>query len=98
VISSLLGFVIGGIVPSYVILVSDHFPFRPIGARIGLMMLGVQLGLAIGSWTYGAVLDMTRSHPAAFFSSVTWALCHLAIIAAARIRWSGVSALWAANR
>ncbi len=96
--SALLGFVIGGIVPSYVIIISGYFPLRQIGARIGVMMLGVQLGLAIGGWTYGAVLDMTRSHPAAFFSSLSWALCHLAIIAAVRVRASGFAALRPAGR
>lgn len=98
VISALLGLFIGGIVPAYVIIVREHFPSRHIGARTGLMMLGVQLGLAMGSWIYGTVLDLTRSHHAAVFSSVSWALLHLALVAAVRIRSADCSAVRVANR
>jgi MFS family permease len=97
-ISAVLGLFIGGIVPAYVIIVRAHFPPRHIGARTGLMMLGVQLGLAMGSWLYGTVLDLTRSHLTAVVSSVCWALLHLALVAVVRIKSTGISAVRAASR
>lgn len=80
VISALFGLFQGGIVPSYAIIVREHFPAREAGARVGMVVLGVQVGMALGGWMSGKVFDLTGSYHAAFFNGIGWNLMNIAII------------------
>ncbi len=81
VISALFGLFQGGIVPSYAIIVREHFPPQEAGARVGMVVLGVQVGMALGGWMSGKVFDLTGSYHAAFINGIGWNLLNIAIVA-----------------
>ncbi len=78
-ISALFGLVQGGIVPSYAIIVREHFPPAEAGARVGTVLMCTLLGMALGGWMSGKVFDMTGSYEAAFVNGVAWNLLNGAI-------------------
>ncbi len=80
VISALFGLFQGGIVPSYAIIVREHFPPQEAGARVGVVVLGVQVGMALGGWMSGKVFDLTGSYHAAFINGIGWNLLNIVII------------------
>jgi predicted MFS family arabinose efflux permease len=81
VVSALFGLSQGGIVPSYALIVRDHFPAREAGARISLVMMATVFGMALGGWMSGAIFDLTGSYQAAFLTGIAWNLVNLSIAA-----------------
>jgi MFS family permease len=79
VISALFGLFQGGIVPSYAIIVREHFPPAQAGARVGTVLMCTLFGMAIGGWMSGRVFDLTGSYHAAFINGVAWNALNLAI-------------------
>jgi len=79
VISALFGLFQGGIVPSYAIIVREHFPPAEAGARVGTVLMATLLGMALGGWMSGKVFDLTGSYDAAFLNGVGWNLLNLTI-------------------
>ena len=79
VVSALFGLFQGGIVPSYAIIVREHFPPREAGARTGAVIMATLLGMALGGWMSGWVFDMTGSYDAAFINGIGWNLLNLAM-------------------
>ncbi len=79
VISALFGLFQGGIVPSYAIIVREHFPAREAGARTGAVIMCTLLGMALGGWMSGKVFDLTGSYQAAFVNGIAWNAVNLAI-------------------
>ena len=49
IISALFGLFQGGIVPSYAIIVREHFPPAEAGARVGTVLMFTMLGMALGA-------------------------------------------------
>lgn len=86
VISAMFGLFQGGIVPSYAIIVREHFPPQEAGARVGVVVLGVQIGMALGGWMSGKVFDLTGSYHAAFINGIAWNLLNIAIVTALLFR------------
>ena len=86
VISALFGLFQGGIVPSYAIIVREHFSPREAGARTGVVLMFTLLGMALGGWMSGKVFDLTGSYDAAFVNGVAWNLLNLAIATALLLR------------
>jgi len=82
VISALFGLFQGGIVPSYAIIVREHFPPREAGTRTGTVLMFTLLGMALGGWMSGKVFDLTGSYDAAFVNGIAWNLLNLAIATA----------------
>ncbi len=80
VISAMFGLFQGGIVPSYAIIVREHFPPQEAGARVGVVVLGVQIGMALGGWMSGKVFDLTGSYHAAFINGIAWNLLNIVIV------------------
>ena len=80
IISALFGLFQGGIVPSYAIIVREHFPPAEAGARVGTVLMFTMLGMAQGGWLSGQVFDWTGSYTAAFVNGVGWNLLNLAIV------------------
>jgi hypothetical protein len=70
VISALFGLFQGGIVPSYAIIVREHFPPAEAGARVGAVLMCTLFGMALGGWLSGKVFDLTGSYTAAFVNGV----------------------------
>jgi MFS family permease len=79
VISALFGLFQGGIVPSYAIIVREHFPPAEAGARVGTVLMFTLLGMALGGWLSGKVFDLTGSYTAAFVNGIGWNLLNLAV-------------------
>jgi MFS family permease len=80
VISALFGLFQGGIVPSYAIIVREHFPPAEAGARVGAVLMCTLFGMALGGWMSGWVFDLTGSYRAAFVNGVGWNLLNLGIV------------------
>jgi len=79
VISALFGLFQGGIVPSYAIIVREHFPAKEAGARVGTVLMATLFGMALGGWMSGKVFDLTGSYHAAFLNGIGWNLLNLSI-------------------
>jgi MFS family permease len=78
-ISILFGLFQGGIVPSYTIIVREHFPARETGARVGAVIMCTLVGMALGGWMSGRIYDLTGSYRAAFVNGLAWNAVNLAI-------------------
>ena len=79
-ISALFGLFQGGIVPSYAIIVREHFPPAEAGARVGTVLMATLLGMALGGWMSGKVFDLTGSYHAAFVNGIGWNLLNLSVV------------------
>jgi MFS family permease len=80
VISAMFGLFQGGIVPSYAIIVREHFPAVQAGARVGTVIMFTMLGMALGGWMSGKVFDLTGSYNAAFFNGIVWNLLNFGVM------------------
>lgn len=79
VISALFGLFQGGLVPSYAIIVREHFPAKEAGARVGIVIMATIFGMAFGGWLSGAIFDLAGSYEAAFANGVAWNLVNALI-------------------
>ena len=79
VIAALFGLFQGGIVPSYAIIVREHFPASEAGARVGAVIMCTMLGMALGGWMSGKIFDLTGSYHAAFVNGIGWNVVNLTI-------------------
>ena len=80
VVSALFGLFQGGIVPSYAIIVREHFPPAEAGTRVGAIIMCTLFGMALGGWMSGKIFDMTGSYQAAFVNGIAWNLVNLTIV------------------
>jgi MFS family permease len=80
VVSALFGLFQGGIVPSYAIIVREHFPPAEAGARVGTVLMCTLFGMALGGWMSGKVFDLTGSYHAAFLNGIAWNLLNLSVV------------------
>jgi MFS family permease len=78
-ISILFGLFQGGIVPSYAIIVREHFPAREAGARVGAVIMCTLVGMALGGWMSGRIFDYTGSYQAAFLNGIAFNLLNMTI-------------------
>ncbi|MBX3585084.1 MAG: MFS transporter [Ramlibacter sp.] len=94
VISALFGLFQGGIVPSYAIIVREHFPAAEAGARVGTVIMATMFGMALGGWMSGKVFDLTGSYHAAFLNGIGWNLLNfgIAFMLLQRVRRRGAAA------
>lgn len=90
VVSALFGLFQGGLVPSYAIIVREHFPPAEAGARVGTVLMATLFGMALGGWMSGKVFDLTGSYEAAFVNGIAWNLLNLSI-ALVLLRRDGVA-------
>jgi MFS family permease len=79
VIAALFGLFQGGIVPSYAIIVREHFPAWEAGWRVGLVIMCTLFGMALGGWMSGKAFDLTGSYGAAFVNGIAWNALNFAI-------------------
>ncbi|MDB6000883.1 MAG: major facilitator superfamily 1 [Rhizobacter sp.] len=86
VVSALFGLFQGGIVPSYAIIVREHFPPAEAGARVGTVLMCTLFGMALGGWMSGAVFDATGSYHAAFINGIGWNLLNMTIAVTLLVR------------
>ena len=80
VVAGLFGLFQGGIVPSYALIVRQHFSPAEAGARVGTVLMATLFGMALGGWMSGAVCDLTGSYRAAFVNGIAWNGLNLSIV------------------
>ncbi len=80
VVAGLFGLFQGGIVPSYALIVREHFSPAEAGARVGTVLMATLFGMALGGWMSGAVFDLTGSYRAAFLNGIAWNLLNVSIV------------------
>ncbi|RPH42891.1 MAG: MFS transporter [Burkholderiales bacterium] len=78
-ISAMFGLFQGGIVPSYALIVREHFPPAEAGNRVSQVITATLVGMALGGWMSGAIFDATGSYHAAFINGIAWNLLNVAI-------------------
>ena len=69
----------GGIVPSYALIIRDHFPAREAANRISAVLTATVFGMALGGWLSGEIYDLTASYTAAFVHGIAWNVLNLGI-------------------
>jgi len=79
VISATFGLFQGGIVPSYAIIVREHFSPNEAGQRVGSVIMATLVGMALGGWMSGWIFDLTGSYKAAFVNGIVWNLLNVSI-------------------
>jgi MFS family permease len=79
-ISALFGIAQGGLVPSYAIIVREHFSPSEAGARVGMVMTFTMVGMALGGWMSGKIFDLTGSYQAAFINGFAFNVMNAAIV------------------
>ena len=79
IVSAIFGLSQGGIVPSYALIIRDHFPAREAGSRISTVLTATVLGMALGGWMSGIIYDWTGSYTMAFLNGVAWNVLNLGI-------------------
>jgi MFS family permease len=77
--SALFGLFQGGIVPSYAIIIREHFSPAEAGSRVGSVIMATLVGMALGGWMSGKIFDLTGSYHAAFINGIAWNLLNLTI-------------------
>lgn len=81
IVSAVFGLAQGGIVPSYALIIRDHFPAREAGYRISMVFTATVLGMALGGWMSGEIFDLTGSYTAAFLNGFFWNLLNTGVAA-----------------
>ncbi|MFL6691887.1 MAG: MFS transporter [Ramlibacter sp.] len=79
-VAGLFGLFQGGIVPSYALIVRQHFSPAEAGARVGTVLMATMFGMALGGWMSGAVFDLTGSYRAAFVNGLAFNALNLGIV------------------
>ncbi len=80
VVAGMFGLFQGGIVPSYALIIRQHFSPKEAGARMGTVLMATLFGMALGGWMSGAVFDLTGSYRAAFLNGIGWNLLNVSIV------------------
>jgi MFS family permease len=79
-ISGMFGLFQGGIVPSYALIVREHFSPLQAGARVGTVLMATLFGMALGGWMSGAIFDLTGNYQAAFLNGIAFNLLNVGIV------------------
>lgn len=79
IVSAMFGLFQGGIVPSYAIIIREHFPTNQSGRLVGFVIMGTLLGMALGGWMSGKIFDITGSYHAAILNGIGWNLLNVCI-------------------
>ncbi len=80
IVAGMFGLFQGGIVPSYALIVREHFSPAETGARVGTVLMCSLFGMALGGWLCGAIFDWTGSYRAAFLNGTLWNVLNVGIV------------------
>lgn len=80
VVSAMSGLLQGGIVPTYAIIVHEHVTPQQASTRVGAVIMATLVGMALGGWLSGWIVDLTGSYHAAFINGIGWNLLNLSIV------------------
>ena len=85
-ISAMFGLFQGGIVPGYAIIIREALPASEAATRVGIVILGTVVGMALGGWISGVIFDATGSYAAAFMNGLAWNAVNVTIMVALLLR------------
>ncbi len=88
VLAAAYGLGFAGIIPSYVLVVRELFPFAEAATRIPLVLFTSMLGMAFGSWFAGVLFDRFGSYTPAFANGVLFNLANVALVGFLLVRRS----------
>jgi MFS family permease len=80
IVSLVFGLAQGGIVPGYAVIVREYMPSEEAGRRVGFVLMGTILGMALGGWMSGWIYDLTGSYRMAFLNGIAWNFLNIGII------------------
>ncbi len=80
-ITALFGFIQGGIVPSYAMIVREYFPPRQAASRLAPISVANFIGMSVGAWMAGGIFDLTGSYHDVFLNGALWNAVNIAIVA-----------------
>jgi MFS family permease len=80
VVAALYGLAYGGIVPTYSVIVREHFPTSELGWRIGVVYLFGTVGMATGGVLGGVIFDWVGNYVAAFSVGLAFNVANLVLI------------------
>jgi MFS family permease len=80
VVAGMFGLFQGGIVPSYALIIREHFSPKVVGGHVGTVLMCTLLGMALGGWLCGVIFDWTGSYRAAFINGTAWNLLNVCIV------------------
>jgi MFS family permease len=80
IVAALYGLAYGGIVPTYSLIVREHFPAEQLGSRIGVVYLFGTIGMAAGGVVGGFVFDLAGDYFAAFSVGLAFNVANLVLI------------------
>ena len=83
-IATIFGFVYGGIMPLYAVLVRENFPMRMLGTIMGGLGLAAGLGMATGPVLGGVIFDLTGQYGGLYLTCMGLGLAAGAIMLAFR--------------
>ncbi|MFN4087465.1 MAG: MFS transporter [Alphaproteobacteria bacterium] len=86
ILSAAFGLGFGGIVPSYVMAVREHFPAAEAGWRIAMIIFFGLSGMAAGGWVAGVIYDFAAHYQPAFLLGLAFNLVTIAIVASLVMR------------
>ncbi|MGE0232348.1 MAG: CynX/NimT family MFS transporter [Flavobacteriaceae bacterium] len=78
----------GGILPNLVLVVREFLPAREAGRRVGFVIGSTVVGVASGSWVFGAIRDLTGTYQMAFLASIASTGVAIVILVFMRLRAS----------
>jgi MFS family permease len=86
VISAMFGLFQGGLVPGYAIIIREVMPASEAATRVGIVILGTMVGMALGGWLSGLIFDATGSYAAAFMNGLAWNAVNVTIMVGLLLR------------
>lgn len=89
VLSAAFGLGFGGIIPSYVLALREHFPAAEAGWRISVLVFFGLSGMALGGWLAGWIYDQTAAYQPAFMLGLASNLFTIAIVGSLVYRGRG---------
>lgn len=81
VLSALFGFGFAGNMTCLLLCIRDELPQRLYGAAMGVVMFIAWLGMGVGGFAGGVLIDMTGSYFAGFWLAVTFGIGNISLLA-----------------
>ena len=79
-VAVLFGLGYGGVVPSYAVLIREHFDSDGVGMRLGIIVLFGTIGMALGGWLAAQIFDLNGTYRYAFLVGFAFNLANLAVV------------------
>jgi MFS family permease len=90
-VSAAFGAGLSGLIPAYILTVRQLFPAREASWRVPALTFTAMAGMAVGSWSAGAIYDRAGYYAPAFATGIAANFLHLIIIGALVLQFRRMS-------